>query len=357
MLDSGSAGPGHLVRSHRAVSKRSDLRPVAVGGAHNQQGKEKGPIWSSSNPVSAAPPLEAGRPSLSTKTTMSNITDKILCTGLRTSCLGTTAQDQEATQLVLDHTGAKRGKIRATKTILGDVVTPFRKLRSDARRYFNSMTLPGLSEDLRIIPAARLAELQTRIAEYQEKDASLLVTLKANYAAAIEKDRVDLGDAFDPRLYPDKENLHQFFRISLQVCDMPAGDYARVHGLTAAARQQMQEEHQKMIADVGRNASNEVFRRMTELVAHIAEKMSDPDAKKFHDSTFSNLTEYLEMVPDLNITNDPLLENLRREAKEKLSYSMRVVKESAFLKEQAATAAKDILSRFGAIGTGRKLVA
>jgi hypothetical protein len=286
-----------------------------------------------------------------------SFTDKILCVGLRTSCLGTSAQDTEATNLILTNFGAKKGKLRATKTILGDVISPFRKLRSDARRYFNSMTLPGLSEDLRITASARLAEIQTKIQEFAEADTVLLTKLKYGYAAAIAQDRIDLGDSFDPQLYPDVENLHQFFRITLQVCDMPQGDYARVNGLTAGARQEMMEAHQKMLVSVGREARNAVMKKMTELIAHIADKMSDTEAKSFHETTFTNLTEYLALVPDLNITSDPALEAMRKEAVEKLSYSMRVVKDNAFLKDRAATAAKDILSRFGNVGTGRRLVA
>ena len=285
------------------------------------------------------------------------IDNKVLCAGLRCRALGTSAQDNQITDDNLARYGAERGKLRTTKTILADAIKPFRKLRNEARKYFNSVTLPGISEDLRITTPARLPDLQKHIADYVTKDAALLETLKANYEDAKDTDRLTLGTVFDPGLYPDVDDLGHFFSITMAVCDMPSGDYARIEGLGAAAQAEMALNHQQMMEQVGREARNEVRGQMTRLIQHIADKLSDPNAVKFHESTFDNLKEYLAMVPDLNITNDPTLEAMRKEAQEKLNYSMNVIKDSKFLKAQAAEAAKSILSTFGKIGGGRKLVA
>jgi hypothetical protein len=246
--------------------------------------------------------------------------------------------------------------MRVTKTRLKDAIAPFKKLRGEARRFFNSETLPGISEDLRIIPSTRLERMQTKIHELNEKDMELLGKLLTNYAQEIEKDKAAPGDRFDASLYPAPEALGQYFSIQLTICDLPSGDYARISGLNEAAKEQMKKEHDAMLVQVGAAARNDVMKKLTGLIQTVADKLSNPDAKAFHESTFTNLKEYLDMVPDLNVTNDPVLEQLRKEAAEKLNYSMKVVKDSEVLKEQAAASAKDILSRFGAIGK-RKMVA
>lgn len=289
---------------------------------------------------------------------MSTFANKVLCVGLRTSCLGTTAQDQEATEEVLAKNGAQRGSMRVTKTVLADAIKPARKRRATARKWFNSVTLPGVSDDLRITTPARLPEIQAEIARLRQEDEDWLnEVLIPNYDVFKQQDRLKLNGAFDPSLYPDPQDLHQHFNILLTVTDMPSGDYARVQGLDAAAKQQMEQQHQKMLQSIGQQARNEVMGKLAKLIGHVAEKLSNPDAKAFHETTFTNLKEYLAIVPDLNITGDPQLEAIRKEAEERLNYSMSMVKQSVFLKEQAATAAKEIMTRFGAIGTGRKLVA
>jgi hypothetical protein len=285
-----------------------------------------------------------------------NIANKVLCAGLKTSCLGTTLTDEAVTTEVLARHGAQKGAMRVTKTRLKDAMESFKKLRSEARRYFNGETLPGISDDLRIIPSARLGKLQDKIAEFRSRDAELLGKLLTNYAAEIEKDRAVLGDRFDISLYPAPDALGQHFDLRLIVCDLPSGDYARVAGLDEAARAQMQKEHDAMLTQVSVAARNEVMHKLTDLIQNVADKLSNPDAKVYRESTFENLKEYLDKVQELNITNDPVIEAMRAEAATKLNLSMKVVRDSEVLKEQAAADAKAILGRFGALGN-RKLVA
>lgn len=284
-------------------------------------------------------------------------TTKVLCVGLRTSCLGTSVTDQEATREITDSRGAKSGKYKATKKLYGESLKGLKKNRSDARRWFNSVTLPGISEDLRITTPARLGDIQAKIVEFQQQDNALVETLKKRWYDIIDADRRDLGEGFDPNNYPAPENLEQFFRINLTVTDMPQGDYQRVQGLTQATIEEMQEQHQKMLVHIGNTARNEVFKQLTQLVGKISDKLTNPDAEKFHDSLFDNLHEYLKLVPDLNITNDPQLEALRKEAAEKLNFTTEQIKRWKVLKEEAASNAKSILKSFGNVGGGRKLVA
>lgn len=264
--------------------------------------------------------------------------------------------DEDVTTEVLQRHNAVKGSMRVTKTRLRDAMEPFRKLRGEARRHFNGGTLPGISDDLRIIPSARIEALRGKIVEFNDRDAVLLSDLRGNYAAEIEKDRAALGDRFDPSLYPPEDALGQHFSIQLTVCDLPSGDYNRIAGLDDAAKAQMKLEHDAMLVQVGTNARNDVMKKLTGLIQVVADKMGNPDAKAFHESTFTNLKEYLDLVPELNITNDPVLEQMRREATDKLNFSMATVKNSETLKAAAAENAKSILTRFGALGA-RKLAA
>ncbi len=285
-----------------------------------------------------------------------NLQSKVLCMGLKTSCLGTTLTDEEVTDEVLARHNAQKGSMRVSKTRLRDAIMPFKQLRGKAREYFNRETLPGISDDLRIIPSSRVARVQAKIAEFNEQDARLLSTLIANYGLEVEKDRAALGDRFDQSLYPPADALGQHFSIQLTVCDLPSGDFNRIQGLTEEARAQMEREHAALLVQVGVNARNDVMRKLTGLIQTVADKLSNPDAKAYHASTFTNLQEYLDQVPELNITNDPVLEQMRVAAREQLNFSMQQVRDSEVLKEQAAANAKNILSTFGAMGQ-RKLVA
>lgn len=61
-------------------------------------------------------------------------------------------------------------------------------------------------------------------------------------------------------------------------------------------------------------------------------------------------------MQDLNITGDPVLDALRREATEKLNYTIDELRRSRALRAKAATEAQEILRRFAAPGEGRSLL-
>lgn len=285
-----------------------------------------------------------------------SIESKVLCVGLKTSCLGTSLLDDEVTDEVTERHNAAEGALRVTKTRLKDAIAPFKKLRGEARRFFNANTLPGISDDLRIVPSARIETLRQRIEEFNRADAQLLSTLIDNYDNEVAKDRAALGDRFDARAYPSAEALGQFFSITLNVCDLPAGDYDRIAGLDTEARERMRKEHEAMLTNVAVNARNAVLRDATQLIRALADKMSDPDARVFRESTVENLKGYLDKMADLNITGDPVLDALRREATEKLNYTIDELRRSRALREKAAAQAQDILRRYSAPGEGRSLL-
>lgn len=292
---------------------------------------------------------------------------RVLCVGLHCHCLGTSLVDKEETREVTRKKQAAQGAYKVTKTRLKAVVDPFASNHRRCRAAVRDVTLPGLTSDLRLTPVNRLDPIRALVAEYQAEDRRLLEDLTApfptpspegyrsKYEAAVEADRNFLGSGFDQSLYPPIEMLPQHFSIDLFTCDLPHGDYDRILGLTDEAREQMRREHEALMVQIGAQARNEVMRKLTGLIQKVAEKLSNPDVERFHEATFDNLREYLDQVPELNVTNDPILEQLRLEAREKLNLSMAAVKESAALKERAAEDARAILSRFGAVGK-RKLL-
>lgn len=292
-----------------------------------------------------------------------DITKKVLCVNLKTSCLGTSFVDDFLTETLEVRTGAKKGKAKGSKKILGDGLKPIRQLIRGLRTYVAEVTLPGISPDLRICTPKVLDEIRAEARRVEDKITEEINALSnhvtwgnpktaeassmTKWRSLIEQDRIDLEQAFDEKDYPPIENLSSFFSIRLTTCDLPAGDYFRVEGLTDEAIQQLKADHARIMEQVKSAAKNEVSKKIVEMVQRIADNLSKEDISKLRATTFDNLLEYLAKVPDLNITGDPVLEQMRVEALEKLNYTMAQVKASHVLKEQAAEAAKEFLAAFG----------
>jgi hypothetical protein len=299
-----------------------------------------------------------------------SIASKVLCVNLKTSCLGTSFVDPTLTANLEHSTGADVGKVKGSKKILGNHLKPVRALLREARTYVNEASLPGISDDLRIVTPKRLAEIREHLADVEARMAkevakfSELIAVvppdgsppyeRSLWAACIEEDRVGLKEAFDPNDYPPLENLPTFFSVRLSVCDLPAGDYLRVEGLTDETIDKLKAEHSQMLERVGAAARNEVHKKLVEMLSRISENLDQEDISRLKSTTFTNLQDYLAKVPDLNITNDPQLEAMRVACTKRLNVSMAAVKASVQLKERAKEAATEILSRFG--GGNRKIM-
>jgi|LauGreDrversion4_1035100.scaffolds.fasta_scaffold14851_7 hypothetical protein len=278
---------------------------------------------------------------------MSTLQSKVLCVNLKKSCLGTSFVDPALTNTLETETGAQEGSVKGSKNILLGALKPMRSLLSSAGKFVRDNSLPGISNDLRIVTPAGLTKITTYLKTAETEMAEEVADLQASWDALIEADRVRLDKAFDANLYPPKENLAAYFGLRLTVCDLPQGDYFRVEGLTEDAVAKLKADHAAMIDNVKAAAKNDLHKQLLTAVTRIAEGLDKEDISKLHNTTFTNLQELLAKVPDLNITNDPMLEELRKQAEASLNYQMDQVKKSAILKEQAQEAAKAILATYG----------
>jgi hypothetical protein len=292
-----------------------------------------------------------------------DLSNKVLCVNLKTSCLGVSFVDGYLTEALEVKTGAKPGKTKGSKKILGDGIKPIRSLLRTLRNYVKEQTLPGISEDLRIVTPTILQQIRAEVTKTEEAIANEVArfsdqvawvnpvtgetSILSRWESLIKQDEIDLDKAFDPTDYPPLENLSASFTVRLTTCDLPSGDYFRVEGLTEEAVAKLKKEHADTMERVKTAAKNEVHKKLAELIGRIAENLDQPDIKRLHDTTFTNLHDYLAKVPDLNITNDPALEAIRVEALSKLNYTMTQVKASETLKEQAAEAAKELAAKLG----------
>jgi hypothetical protein len=306
-----------------------------------------------------------------------SLSNKVLCINLRTSCLGTSFVDSTLTAHLEHVTGADKKKVKGSKKILGDALKEIQSELRGVKTFAKENSLPGISDDLRIITPKLLDKVRAEVLATEERIQALvakfsevvsftpatvtdqvdergqrIVTLHEPMTMTLwqslqEQDKIDLKGAFDPHDYPPLENLPQFFSVRLTTCDLPQGDFFRVEGLTDEAVEKLKADHAKMVESISSAARNDVHRKLVEMVNRVAESLAKEDISKLHNTTFTNLLDYLDQVPDLNITNDPHLDAMVREVREKLNFTMAQVKASAVLKEQAAAAAKDILNRFG----------
>ncbi len=98
------------------------------------------------------------------------------------------------------------------------------------------------------------------------------------------------------------------------------------------------------------HAMRDVWQRLYECLTHMSERLSSDDEGKrkvFHGTILTNAHELVNLLSRLNITNDPQLEQARRELNAALTNTdLDTLKESDYIRENVKAKVDDILKRF-----------
>lgn len=184
-------------------------------------------------------------------------------------------------------------------------------VRGQARATHFNMTLPWLDNGLRILPASVFMDYTKKMREHEALYSKAIEELVAEWPELLAGAQKRLGKLFRPEAYPSASDLRTRFRWRVGVTPMPeAGDF-RVD-LQDDVVADVKADIEKQVQEACREAMSDLWQRLYEAVTHIAERLTNAKGI-FRDSLISNVKELCDMLPKLNILNDPALEGMRQE--------------------------------------------
>mgnify|MGYP003350132667 CR=1 FL=1 len=247
-------------------------------------------------------------------------------------------------------------------------------LRGEARQWFNRVTLPWDDNGGRLIVTKNYFEVMADAARYEKRFDDLVQVFCNTYATEISKQAFEMGALFDRNEYPDVADVRHKFDFSLSVNPLPmAGDFRL--DIANDALTELQKRHEKQTQARVAAAMSDAWTRIKEQVQWVHERMSavldhDPDATeetqetddqgnvtkveikkkrrpKLYDSMLEQGIELCGLLRDLNVTNDPALEEARRMLESTLvRIDMDSLKESPELQRSTKAAMQSIIDKF-----------
>jgi len=201
-------------------------------------------------------------------------------------------------------------------------------------------------------------ELYDKITEKQRECKTDFETLVqdflVNYETYIQDAKGRLNGLFNQEDYPTRSKIERKFAWSIDFAPVPAGNDLKVD---------LAEEDIKAIsADIEsknntalKNAMDSVWQRVFDSVKALSDKMKETRQKKgdevspiFRDSLIENIRDLVELLPALNITGDPALEQARRDLENDLAGIDPVeLRESKESRKEIAEKADKILDNIG----------
>ncbi len=244
-------------------------------------------------------------------------------------------------------------KLLVDKTLLRGVGSAV----SLARTTHSTLTLPW-SDDARILSTAAHPHYSSqmrdrRINLEQERD-EMLKLYPAHISSLQNKDR--LGKLYNADDFPTVEELRDRFYIDVEIKQMPD---------TADFRAKLSDASVKaVIKDIERRgdqrvktALNDVFRRVADHTEKMVERLriyqpaegSGRAGNIFKDSLVYNLKELAELLPILNVTDDPRISKLQQQITDELiANSPEVLRVNDKVRLATADKAEEIYKRVSA---------
>lgn len=200
-----------------------------------------------------------------------------------------------------------------------------------------------------LLPAALYWKYNELIEPLKTKAASCADKFAEEYAAerkgGFKTYRKLLGGLFNEEDYPESERVRRKFEIRVRIRPIENPNDFRVNlgrGHSDQIKNEMAESLRSEIQDM----MKEPFHRLYDVVRKVNEKLSDADSI-FRDSLIENVKELVEVLPDLNVTNDPELTALIASVDKELCSvaDMKALRKDKDYRKKVAKSAADILGK------------
>jgi hypothetical protein len=284
---------------------------------------------------------------------MSALQSNAMLVELNISLFRGTKQDDRGTLAARTALNTTSSKGRFTKQVLADKISPITTLANKIYNWHRTMTLPYKDGGARLLPMKNYNAYESGMRNYCDEFKAQVEDFESHYEANRDAEISDPrnGGMFLPSDYPPKSQVKKLFNIKTDWDSVPDKSHFIV-ALEEEQRAKIMESIDERILEAQKAARNDLYERLAEKLLHIADKMRTykEGKSRLHPSTIENLRDLCDIIPNLNITDDPEIEKLRLLALDHVG-SMNVddLKDSAELRQHTAQSADSILEAMGII--------
>lgn len=279
-----------------------------------------------------------------------NIADRAMLVGLNISQFNPTKTDKKITAEVAQQHGSDESMGRYAKNVIAkQAVDALRKLAGEIRKEHHRRTLPWAEDGARILTSAGYTEYSDWMrGAHAQWDAEVAKFLD-QWDTFVADARTRLNGAFDEADYPSLPAVKAKFNFRWKVRQVPQAVDFRVElgaSEVSAIRQEIEAENRATIE----NAMRDVWERMHDVVGSMAKRLKEYDPEKpaahpFRDTLVSNIAELVDILPALNLTQDPHVVAFTTEMLALTKCTAQELRDSQWKREDVGARANAILAQ------------
>jgi len=260
--------------------------------------------------------------------------------------------DREITDKVNSDAWSVRGASQTKKNLFAG--TSLRKDIADfaarVRLYHNLHTLPWADKGERMLPTKLFMEYKQTMNGFEQTFNMMCTNFFVEYPRLVVDAPNNLGSMYKAEDYPEIEEVRMKFGFRRAVKPIPeSGDFRL--DIPAHDLVEMKNDYEKQYSDRLAEAMREPWERLHKTLVGMSEKLTDVEGddskKRYHDTLISNPIELCGLLTKLNVTNDPKLEEARRQLElTMLGADIERIKEDADSRSALKSKVDAILGKF-----------
>ena len=262
--------------------------------------------------------------------------------------------DRKVTSELLTANNAVAGAAQVRKNLMAG--TTARKDIADyaagCRLWHNTRTLPWADKGVRMLPTSLFMEYKMEANKRRDTFNMMVTTFLKQYPQLVLIANTYMQGLFDKDDYPSVDAIRELFGFRLVFSPVPeAGDFRL--DVPQKDLEEIKGDYEESFNTRLADAMKEPWNRLHKMLTGMSDKLEDSaggeDApkKRYHDSLITNADDMCELLKHLNITNDPKLEQARKDLKASIAgVSVETLKDSASARDSLKRNVDAVLKQF-----------
>lgn len=217
------------------------------------------------------------------------------------------------------------------------------------RNWHYRNTIPWLDTGVRMLPMGQYIDYTAQMNTWASEFEGLKQAFLNKYDDLVTEMAFKLGSLFNRDEYPTRDQVDYKFYFRTNYFPLPqSGDFRVDIGNEMLA--ELQDNYTKHLNEKVNEAMGDVWSRLHETLKHLSERLevgSTGEKKIFRDSLIENAQELCGLLSKLNVTNDPKLEEARKDLEQALfGVSAKDLRDSIMVRHDVHARVTDIIKKF-----------
>lgn len=225
------------------------------------------------------------------------------------------------------------------------------KYAAKVRLWNTKQTIPWSDSGGRIVTMENLFNggYKSQLDDHKTEFERLADNFIQVYPTLISAAAFQLGDLFDRDEYPEPEAVAKKFRFQYTLMPLPTSGDFRID-IGEQVKNELMQHYEAHFNERLNVAMRDVWGRLHECLSHMSERLASDEEgnrKVFHGTLLTNAREMVGLLRRLNVTNDPKLEEARRDLENALTNAdTESIKDSDYLRESVKNKVDAIINKY-----------